>query len=85
MTRNGKTPQGRQSLRKGLRAHATAYVVLGIIGSLLVAVGVLGAPLVSVLLIGLLLLCPLLMWVPFRFEEESRERAQESFRRARHT
>lgn len=75
----------RQPFWKAFHPHVAAYAVLGILVSILLAVGVLGAPLVSVLLIGLLLVCPLLMWVPFRFEEENRERAQESFRRARHT
>lgn len=40
--------------------------VLGLVGAI-----VLGAPLVSILVVGLLLLCPLLLWVPFRFEGRS--------------
>jgi hypothetical protein len=48
---------------------ACTLMGLGVLG-LLVAF-VLGAPLVSVLLIGLLLLCPLLLWIPFRFERRS--------------
>ncbi|HEU4354784.1 MAG TPA: hypothetical protein VFT27_04275 [Actinomycetota bacterium] len=87
MTKDGRIPRvlPKQPFWEAFHAHVAAYVVLGIVVSVLLAVGVLGAPLVSVLLIGVLLVCPLLMWVPFRFEEENRQQAQESFRRARHT
>jgi len=44
-----------------------------IISTGLLTSGLLGAPLVSVLLIGILLVCPLLMWVPFRFEQKNRD------------
>ncbi len=44
-------------------------------GGLVVAI-LMGAPLVSILIVGLLLLCPLLMWVPFRFEQEARDRSR---------
>lgn len=58
--------------RKGLgasRAVAWGLVATAVAG--LVTALVLGAPLVSILLVGLLLLCPLLLWVPFRFERRS--------------
>lgn len=84
MTRTGPR-QTDPSTDTGFRAHLVSVaVVAGIVAALLVA-GLLGAPLVAVLLVGLLLVCPLLMWAPFRFEERSRDRAHESFRRAGHT
>jgi len=55
--------------RKGLgasRAAVWGLVAMAVAG--LVAALVLAAPLVSILLVGLLLLCPLLLWVPSRFE-----------------
>lgn len=51
---------------RGLTCGAMVAAVIG-----LVAAVILGAPLVSILLVGLLLLCPLLLWVPFRFERRS--------------
>jgi len=55
--------------RKGSGASRTAvWGLVAVAGAGLVAALVLGAPLVSILLVGLLLLCPLLLWVPFRFE-----------------
>jgi hypothetical protein len=50
-----------------------AYVFVVIISTGLLSAGLLGAPLASVLLIGVLLVCPLLMWVPFRFEQKTRD------------
>jgi hypothetical protein len=50
-----------------------AYVFVVIISTGLLSAGLLGAPLASVLLIGILLVCPLLMWVPFRFEQKIRD------------
>jgi len=44
----------------------------------LVAAILLGAPLVSIFIVGLLLLCPLLMWVPFRYEQRTLERTDPS-------
>ena len=49
----------------------------------LVASTLLGAPLVSVLLVGLLLLCPLLMWVPFRYEDRALDETGRTERRDR--
>ena len=48
-----------------------ACSVMGLAGVGLVAAVMLGAPLVSILLVGILLLCPLLLWVPFRFQRRS--------------
>ncbi len=67
------TPAGRplRGLSPG-RVVTCAVMVLAAAG-LVVAV-FLGAPLVSILLVGLLLLCPLLMWVPYRYERDAQER-----------
>lgn len=75
MTRTGRLTRGDTHglARTALRGRAAAYVFVGIISAGLLAAGMLGAPLVSVLLIGILLLCPLLIWVPFRFEQENRD------------
>ena len=75
MTGTGRLARGRTHglARTGLRGHAAAYVLVGIILAGLLAASMLGAPLVSVLLIGILLVCPLLMWAPFRFERKTRE------------
>lgn len=51
------------------RRAACVLMVLASAG--LVVAAFLGAPLVSVLLAGLLLLCPLLMWVPYRFDRDA--------------
>lgn len=53
------------------RHLACAVMVVAAVG--VVTGAVLDAPLVSFLLAGLLLLCPLLMWVPFHFEQRSVE------------
>jgi len=65
---------GRRTVRKVRSAPAGRWVagavaVLALAG--LVAAVILGAPLVSILIIGVLLLCPLLLWVPLRFERRS--------------
>ncbi len=62
--------------------RATCAVMLLAAAGLVVAI-LLGAPLVSILLVGLLLLCPLLLWVPFRFELRSRDDLERSARGAR--
>lgn len=81
MTRSQEAAGGPRTGRTALRGHMAAYGVVAIISSGLFAAGMLGAPLVAILLIGLLLLCPLLMWVPFRFEKKTRE---EPMSRPRH-
>ena len=73
MTRTPEAAGGPRTARRALRQHVAAYGVVVIISSGLFAAGMLGAPLVAILLTGLLLLCPLLMWVPFRFEKKTRE------------
>lgn len=60
--------------RKKREAHRGRWVagsVMGLTGVGLVAAVMFGAPLVSILLVGILLLCPLLLWVPFRFQRRS--------------
>ena len=57
----------------GSAFRRAALVLMSLAALGLVAALLLGAPLVSVFLIGLLLLCPLLMWVPFRFERRALE------------
>jgi hypothetical protein len=44
----------------------------------LVVAALFGAPLISILIAGLPLLCPLLMWVPFRFERRARDASERS-------
>ena len=64
----------RWSAWTALRAHVMVFGLVLVVSAGLLDVGVLVAPLGSVLLIGILLLCPLLMWVPFRFEQRARDR-----------
>ena len=62
--------RGRDAGRvKSLAPHLLACAFMTIAALGLVVAVLLGAPLVSILLVGLLLVCPLLMWVPFRFQE----------------
>lgn len=65
-----------------MTSRAACAVMLLAAAGLVVAI-LLGAPLVSILLVGLLLLCPLLLWVPFRFELRSRDDLDRSAREAR--
>lgn len=58
-------------------------VLMGAAAVGLVLATVLGAPLVSILLVGLLLLCPLLMWVPFRYEDRALDEPRRTERRDR--
>ncbi len=52
-------------------AHRVACGLMAAAAVGLITAAVLGAPLVSVLLAGLLLVCPMLMWVPFRYERSA--------------
>lgn len=58
-------------VRGSLKIRRATVVLAVAAGVGLVASALLGAPLVSILLVGLLLICPLLLWVPFRFERRA--------------
>ncbi len=55
--------------RRGATTCAAMLIAAGALVGLMVA----GAPLFSILLLGLLLICPLLLWVPFRYEQRSKD------------